>query len=89
MKILIIKIAYIGDVLLTTPLFYNLKQHYGESCTLDILVNEGTQGILSMQYLNTIHTLKRSRKKLQRIKDDLKLLKVINCFYGEYLVSQL
>ena len=77
MKILIIKIAYIGDVLLTTPLFYNLKQHYGESCTLDILVNEGTQGILSMQYLNTIHTLKRSRNKLQRIKDDLKLLKAI------------
>lgn len=87
MKILIIKIAYIGDVLLTTPLFYNLKQYYGESCTLDILVNEGTQGILSMQYLNAIHTLKRSQNKLQRIKDDLKLLRTIKKAKYDMVIS--
>lgn len=77
MKILIIKLRNIGDVLLTSPLFYNLKKHYGESCELDMLVNEGTQNILSTQHLNTIHTLKRNPNKLQRIKDEISLLRAI------------
>ena len=46
MKILIIKLQSIGDVLLISPLFYNLKKYYGDSCILDALVNAGTEKIL-------------------------------------------
>ena len=67
MKILIIKLRNIGDVLLISPLFYNLKKYYGDSCILDVLVNAGTEKILQTQYLNQIHTLKRNPNKLQRI----------------------
>ena len=77
MKILIIKLRNIGDVLLISPLFYNLKKYYGDSCILDVLVNAGTEKILQTQYLNQIHTLKRNPNKLQRIYDELALLKAI------------
>lgn len=74
MKILIIKLRNIGDTLLITPLFENLKSHFGEFTTIDVLVNEGTEGILPAQLIRKIHLLKRQNKKL---KAEIKLLKAI------------
>jgi heptosyltransferase-3 len=44
-KILIVKLRYIGDVLLTTPVLKNLRLSY-PNARLDILVNEGTDEVL-------------------------------------------
>ncbi|QEI07449.1 glycosyltransferase family 9 protein [Pigmentiphaga aceris] len=44
-SVLVIALRYIGDVLLTTPLAHALKQR-DPSCQVDMLVFEGTQGIL-------------------------------------------
>lgn len=44
-KILVIKLRYIGDVLLTTPVFKNLRLNFPHA-QLDILVNAGTEEVL-------------------------------------------
>ncbi|MDE5603592.1 MAG: glycosyltransferase family 9 protein, partial [Helicobacter sp.] len=77
MKILIIKLRNIGDTLLITPLFKNLKAHFGETSILDVLVNDGTEGILSHQNIRKIYTLKRQTKKFQKLQDEINLLKAI------------
>ncbi|WP_299547434.1 glycosyltransferase family 9 protein [uncultured Helicobacter sp.] len=74
MKILIIKLNKIGDVLLTSPLFENLKAHFGENCEIDMLVNAGTEGLLDSTLLNTIISLKRPKGIFSRLKSDLSLL---------------
>lgn len=66
MKILIIKLNKIGDVLLISPLFSNLKAHYGEECIIDILVNDGTQGAISREHLRKIHCLRRPKNHLAK-----------------------
>lgn len=74
MKILIIKLNKIGDVLLTSPIFSNLKAHFGQDCQIDILVNDGTQGLLDTTHLNTIHLLKRPKGFFTKLKSDIALL---------------
>ncbi len=76
MKILIIKLRNIGDTLLITPLFENLKIHFGESSILDVLVNAGTEGILPHQNIRKIHILKRAGK-FQKLQYGIKLLRAI------------
>ena len=76
MKILIIKLRNIGDVLLVSPLFYNLKAHF-KDCLIDILVNDGTQGILNTEHLNHIHILKRDKNIFKRFKNEISLLYTI------------
>jgi len=44
-RILVIKLRYIGDVLLTTPVLQNLRLNFPEA-RLDILVNVGTDEVL-------------------------------------------
>lgn len=44
-KILVIKLRYIGDVLLTTPVLRNLRLNFPDA-RLDILVNPGTEEVL-------------------------------------------
>lgn len=46
MRILLTKLRHIGDVLLITPLFENLKAHYGEDCEIGVLINQGCEGII-------------------------------------------
>ncbi|PZT48136.1 heptosyltransferase [Helicobacter valdiviensis] len=76
MKILLIKLNKIGDVLLTSPMFLNLKNHF-KNCQIDILVNYGTEGILDTTHLNKIHTLKRHKNPLLRLKSEISLLYAI------------
>jgi len=47
MNILVIKFRNIGDVLLVTPLLYNLKQHYPKA-NIDVAINQGTESMLSL-----------------------------------------
>lgn len=74
MKILIIKLNKIGDVLLTSPIFANLKAHFGEDCQIDMLVNAGTEGLLDSTFLYKIHLLHRFKQPFARIKEELSLL---------------
>lgn len=74
MKILIIKLNKIGDVLLTSPIFENLKAHFGENCQIDMLINAGTEGLLDSTLLNTVYLLKRPKEIFSRLKSDISLL---------------
>lgn len=74
MKILIIKLNKIGDVLLVSPIFQNLKAYYGKECILDLLVNEGTQGAISRENLRKIHLLKRPKSPFYRLYTEISLL---------------
>lgn len=76
MKILIIKLRNIGDVLLITPLFENLKAHF-PNCQIDCLVNSNTKDILPREPINKILTLDKKGSKLERLKRELTLLKDI------------
>ncbi len=73
MKILIIKLAKIGDVLLTTPLFSNLKAHF-KDCKIHILVNYGTDGLLDSTLLDEVLILKREKNFFKKISSNLSLL---------------
>ncbi|MGH7255734.1 MAG: glycosyltransferase family 9 protein, partial [Nitrospirales bacterium] len=44
-RILVIKLRYIGDVLLATPVLRVLREHFPETRTV-MLVNEGTEEVL-------------------------------------------
>ncbi len=46
MKFLIIQTAFIGDVVLATPLIEKLRQHYPDS-TIDFLLQKGNEGLLT------------------------------------------
>lgn len=74
MKILIIKLNKIGDVLLTSPLFTNLKAHF-KDCQIDLLANAGTEGLVDRTLLRQIYCVKRSKNFFLRIKDALLLVK--------------
>lgn len=76
MKILIIKLRNIGDVLLITPLFENLKAHFKE-CTIDVLVNKNTKDILNTKDINKIMVIDRSKNKFDKLISELKLLRDI------------
>ena len=60
---LIIQTAFIGDVILATPLIEKLRKHYPEA-KIDFLLREGNQGLLSNNpHLNQVYVLdKKSRK---------------------------
>jgi predicted lipopolysaccharide heptosyltransferase III len=59
-RILVIKLRYIGDVVLSTPLVEALKRSIPDA-TIDILVNEGTEGVLQNNpYLDRIWFVPRN-----------------------------
>jgi heptosyltransferase-3 len=59
-KILIIKLRYIGDVLLTTPVLKNLRLNYA-NVRMDIMVNKGTDEVLKHnQDINTVIHVERN-----------------------------
>jgi heptosyltransferase-2 len=83
-KILLVHTAFVGDVILTTPLIKALRQIYPES-TIDVLVIPETAGILSNNPdINKIHAFDKRKNKfksffktvfhLKREKYDLALL---------------
>ncbi len=76
-RILIIQTAFIGDVILTTPLIEKLNRFYPES-SIDILVKKGHESLIdnnpkinrvlsfdknNRKYVNLIHIIKEIRKQ--------------------------
>lgn len=62
-KILIIKLRYIGDVLLSTPVAANLRHHFPASY-IAMVVNRGTEEVLRYNpHLNAVISLDRSKIK--------------------------
>jgi heptosyltransferase-3 len=78
MKILILKYRNIGDVLLITPLIFNLKKHYSDAL-IDVSINKGTEQMLTFNPLiNNIICYNRSVIKglpvYKKIKEELKFI---------------
>ncbi len=81
MKILIIKLRNIGDVLLTTPLFSNLKRQRPD-LILHALVNEGTEEMLTENpHIDRILLYRRNRLRSsgwnKRLSGEFELLKTL------------
>lgn len=76
-KILIIKLKFQGDVLLTTPVINTLKQHYPDSA-IDILVYNSTKQIISENdKINNIYGMEdRKSTILKKIQNSYSLIKI-------------
>lgn len=74
MKILIIQTAFIGDVILTTPIIEKLHRFYPQA-TLDFLVRKGNESLLKNHpYLRQVHIWNKNNSKY---KNFYKILKTI------------
>jgi heptosyltransferase II len=63
MNIILIQTAFIGDVILTTPLFQEIKKVYPGSC-LSVVVNSGVEELLSENpYIDSIITIDKKKIK--------------------------
>lgn len=80
-RCLIIKLAHIGDVLLTTPVFSCLHSYFSDrSIEVHAMVYEDTESILRYnKFINHIHAIKRKKKdsksSIGHMKDDISLLR--------------
>lgn len=62
-KILIIQTAFIGDVILATPIIEKLHQHYPDA-KIDFLVRRGNGGLLKEHpHLNNVFIWKKKQNK--------------------------
>jgi heptosyltransferase-3 len=78
--VLVIALRYLGDLLLTTPLFHSIRKAYPD-CQLDVLVSQGTAGILEGNpYINTI--IQTPERK--NVSEEIKLLR---CLFRKYDVA--
>ena len=70
-RILIIQTAFLGDVILATPLLAELKRIFPEA-EIDMLVKKGNQGLLDNNpNLTQIFVLDKSKGKLSTALEDL------------------
>ncbi len=71
-KVLIIQTAFIGDVILATPLITELAKKYPE-IEIDFLVRKGNETLLSNQpNINTVFSLDKKQSKFKQIKHFVK-----------------
>jgi len=80
-KILVIKFRNIGDVLLTTPLAFNIRHHYPSS-DIDFAVNQGCEDMLTHNpNIASIISYSRLRIKklnwLSQVREELRLVRQI------------
>ena len=67
-RILIIQTAFLGDVILATPVVSELKRVY-PSAEIDFLVKKGTESLLANNpKINTVYTFDKSKGKLRGIR---------------------
>lgn len=74
MKVLIIQTAFIGDVILATPVIVELKRVKPEA-SIDVLVRKGNEGLLSNN--SAVNSVLTWDKKQHKTKQLLKVLKTI------------
>lgn len=73
-RILIIQTAFIGDVILCTPIVEKLHQYYPDA-KIDLLVRKGNEGLLKGHpYLNAVFTWDKTRNKYTNL---LKLIYLV------------
>jgi len=84
-KFLIIQTAFIGDVILATPIIEKIHQFYPDS-EIDFLLRKGNEELLfEHPYIGTLHIWDKKGKKYKNLKEVIKKIKsckydyVINC----------
>ena len=84
MKFLIIQTAFIGDVVLATPLIEKLKQRYPDS-TIDFLLRKGNETLLTNHpHLRQVLIFDKKQGKYKNL---LKLLRVIRKEKYDYVIN--
>jgi heptosyltransferase III len=79
-RILVIKLRYLGDVLLTTPLFDALRSHFPDAF-IAAAVNKGTEDMLTGNpAVNRIFTVERDVNLLSDLLKQLRLMREIRNF---------
>ena len=79
-RILVIKLRYLGDVLLTTPLFDALRSHFPDAF-IAAAVNKGTEDMLTDNpAINKIFTVERDSNFLSDLQKQLQLIREIRNF---------
>lgn len=78
MRILIMKFRNIGDVLLVSPIFENLKSYYHD-LQIDIAVNKGTEDMVAKNpFIDNVIVYERDRIRsmplLKKLKEELKFI---------------
>jgi heptosyltransferase III len=79
-KILVIKLRHLGDVLLTTPVFYNLKKNLNEIKVDAFIYEDSFEVLRNNPNVNEIFTYNRGIKNLsffKRLKEEIKIIKKI------------
>ena len=77
LRILVIKLRYLGDVLLTTPVFDALRSRF-PSAFIAALVNKGTEDMLTDNpAINRIFTLERDASFLPDLQKQVRLIREI------------
>ncbi len=83
-KFLIIQTAFLGDVILATPVCNELKRLFPHA-QIDFLVRKGNEGIISNHpSINTIYTFNKKEGKLKEIK---RLLKEIRAQKYDFAIN--
>ncbi len=84
MKILIIQTAFIGDVVLATPLIEKIKQKYPNSA-IDFLLREGNESLLfNHPYLNEVIVFNKKHHKYLNL---FHLMKLVRSRRYDYVIN--
>jgi heptosyltransferase III len=79
-RILVIKLRYLGDVLLTTPVFDALRSHFPDAF-IAAAVNKGTEDMLTCNpAINKIFTVERDSRLFRDLQKQFRLIKEIRSF---------
>lgn len=84
MKILIIQTAFIGDVVLATPLIEKLKKTYPEA-DIDFLVRKGNESLL--QHHPLLRNIFTFNKKTQKYRNLIRLIRSIRSESYDYVIN--
>jgi ADP-heptose:LPS heptosyltransferase len=83
-KILVIQTAFLGDVILATPVLSELKRLFSEA-SVDILVRKGNQSLLANNpHLDQIHVFDKKKGKARSI---LPLIKQIRSLHYDLVIN--
>ena len=86
-RILVIKLRYLGDVLLTTPVFDALRSRFPQAF-LAAVVNKGTEDMLTGNpAVNKIFTVERDSNFLSDLQKQLRLIREIRNFKFDMVLA--
>jgi heptosyltransferase-3 len=86
-NILVIKLRYLGDVVVSTPVFEALR-HYYPKASITALVNEGTEAMLTDNpNVDRIFVLKRDKNLFIDLKNQITLIAEIRKFHFDISIE--